>query len=74
MQETARIQGGSMVSVMGIDRMSADKLAFNSQVKVANYNSYDQFVISGAERNIDEVIKKTDLVFLALPHTKALPG
>lgn len=52
MEEAAREQPGSMVSIIGLDEAACNQIARDCVVDVANYNSPEQIVLSGKTDNI----------------------
>ncbi|HEY2322101.1 MAG TPA: ACP S-malonyltransferase [Thermoanaerobaculia bacterium] len=52
----ARVRGGGMAAVIGLPPLQVRKVLASSAVDVANYNSYDQTVVSGLKEDIDAAI------------------
>jgi len=57
MQEACEEQEGAMVSVIGLESEKLQKIAAESGVEIANYNSAEQTVLSGHKKNIQEAEK-----------------
>lgn len=57
MQEACQEQAGAMLSVIGLAGEKLQKIAAESGVEIANYNSPEQTVFSGHKKNIQEAEK-----------------
>lgn len=58
MQEAADSHPGTMVAVLGLESEEVSKIIHENGVKIANINSSEQIVISGARKYMDEAVGK----------------
>lgn len=58
MQEASLLHPGSMAAVIGLDEQSIEEVCEKLQHRcmIANFNSYQQYVISGEEKAVDEAV------------------